>query len=67
MGRLRVAVVHHQLSPLLLDREPRVWVALVQVDQGLTFPGVTLADHGAELVRPKALRQGTEPTACLHA
>jgi hypothetical protein len=67
LGRLRAAVVHHQLPALLLERKPPIRVASMQLGQRSPLGGVTSSDHHPKLVSTQPLGQGSEPATGLNA
>jgi hypothetical protein len=56
LGRLRAAVVDHQLAPSLFERDPGVRVARVQLGQRVALGRIALAHDLAQLVRTEPSR-----------
>jgi hypothetical protein len=67
LGRVRAAVVHHQLPTRALERKPPIRLAAMQLRQRRSLHGITLPDPLPELVRTQPLRQDAEPAAGLDA
>src|SRR5215218_1709344 len=67
MGRLRAAVVDHQLSPCLFEADPWVGFARVPLGERVALGRIALTHHLAQLVRAEPHRKGAQPPARLHA
>ncbi len=67
LGRLRAAVVNHQLAPSLFESDPRVWPARVQFGQRGALGRIALPHDVAQLVPAEPSRERAQPTAGLDA